>query len=82
VFTGYPQFRKARDVRIILNLLQGKRPQRPSQEDCGGIPMSDTWWNIVMSCLETQAVKRPSMQDILIAIGVYEEDDNVMKSSC
>jgi hypothetical protein len=58
-------FHEVSDVAVLFQILQGNKPQRPTEADCFGFPMSSELWNMANDCWASTPSDRPSMRDLL-----------------
>ncbi|KIM92438.1 hypothetical protein PILCRDRAFT_762509 [Piloderma croceum F 1598] len=65
-YTGAPPFKDIRDGAVILKVIQGERPQRPTPEMSR--PMSDELWDLVNLCWKHNPDGRPKMNDVKYAL--------------
>lgn len=49
------------DWAIPYHVISGNIPLRPSEEDCQGCPLKDVWWELMVDCWISDALKRPLM---------------------
>lgn len=65
-YTGHPPFWDiAHEVTIVLDVMAGKRPRRPSVEECGGRQMSNSMWDLIQECWTSEPANRPVIQDVI-----------------
>jgi serine/threonine protein kinase len=62
--TRHP-FHETPDRAVIFRVIQGANPHRPSEEDCGGTPISDALWTIMTQCWDKTPDARPEIEHIL-----------------
>lgn len=63
VFTGeFPFHDFEREVRVILSVLQGKRPQRPSPDRNG---LDNDVWELIENCWDQNPALRPTAKQII-----------------
>jgi hypothetical protein len=66
--SGLVPFEGLTEVRTILLVVQGHRPERPSSTTAGVVEPSDRIWDIITRCWDQDADRRPQMAEISEAI--------------
>jgi len=65
LYSGRPPFSDLRpDIAVVLGVLEGKRPNRPS-----GLP--DWMWRLITSCWSQEATARPKITEIVDTLEVH-----------
>jgi hypothetical protein len=57
------------DIAVIMQVMAGKNPHRPTGTECNGLSLSDHLWTIVAQCWEALPEDRPDMRRIVTALG-------------
>jgi hypothetical protein len=65
VWTRKRPFPGMNDVAILLNVLQGRRPRRPTSDDCGGQVFPESLWELVQRCWAQAPESRPTMNGVV-----------------
>jgi hypothetical protein len=61
VFTGRPPFHPIRqDSSVLLQIVQGNRPPRPTIDECRGRKIPDNLWYLITTCWDQDSSRRPS----------------------
>ena len=60
VFTGRHPFNEFTESVTIAKIIDGERPDRPEALD-----LTDSIWNVTLSCWKKNPVKRPRMMEVL-----------------
>jgi len=69
IFSGLIPFHKIHDHAVILQVIRGARPSRPSICEPWGIPcedlgLDDETWAIIEDCWNTEPEKRPAVKEV------------------
>ncbi|KAJ7731569.1 kinase-like domain-containing protein [Mycena maculata] len=67
LYTGFPPFHEAilHDAPVMLQVMEGRRPDRPAAD-----VISDQIWTIMQKCWSHNFLKRPSIIDIVLELGM------------
>lgn len=58
IFTGRAPFHGYSEEAVIIRVIEGKRPDRPTAEDLG---LTDAIWDLVEMCWQVKLEKRPTV---------------------
>jgi rRNA maturation endonuclease Nob1 len=73
MYTLQPPFHEIpRDITVILRVLGGSRPYRPTQEQCHGRTLPNELWVLLEKCWSPIPADRPSLKDLETTIGMIE----------
>ncbi|KAG6856162.1 hypothetical protein H0H87_006969 [Tephrocybe sp. NHM501043] len=65
IFTGQRPFGDVHLVTVILNIIQGRHPSRPSEALYVDRGLTDAMWGLMKSCWSFRAAERPSAAQIM-----------------
>jgi serine/threonine protein kinase len=65
VCTQRAPFHGVSDYTVVFKLMKGEKPDRPSEQDCAGYPMSDDLWQLANDCWEALPGGRPKIFEVL-----------------
>src|ERR1700683_4423239 len=67
LFSGHVPFyeKKGPDSVVLLSVLQGRRPVRPSHDLSTSRGLGDEVWNIVVTCWAQDPTKRPTAEQVV-----------------
>ncbi|EIN10219.1 kinase-like protein, partial [Punctularia strigosozonata HHB-11173 SS5] len=68
-----PFYHLALDASVLIQILSGKRPPRPTKEECFGLTISENLWDLMSRCWVAQPTKRPKLD--LIAAELKNEQN-------
>ncbi|KDQ61681.1 hypothetical protein JAAARDRAFT_518728 [Jaapia argillacea MUCL 33604] len=74
VFTMKIPYFDQSDASMLLKVMGGELPLRPSTHDGQGTLIPDEWWTLMLRCWETDPSARPTMEDIVSTLkgGLFE----------
>jgi hypothetical protein len=58
-------FAELRNYVVGIKVIQGVRPPRPTEQDCGGVALSDALWKLTEDCWRATATERPLMKTVV-----------------
>jgi hypothetical protein len=65
MFSGeVPFYEDPSDIRVVLSVMQGKRPPRPSHQLSRTRGLSDAVWQLVETCWAPDPAERPTAKQI------------------
>jgi hypothetical protein len=65
ISTGKQPFHGVKEFGVLQLVSEGKRPSRPTEDDCLGPYVDDAFWELITMCWKRDPEKRPSMQQVL-----------------
>jgi len=66
IFSGQvPFFENPHDIRVILGVMRGKRPTRPSHDLSKTRGFSDEIWDLVQACWAHDPIQRPTAEQVV-----------------
>ncbi|KIM82030.1 hypothetical protein PILCRDRAFT_88827 [Piloderma croceum F 1598] len=66
MFSGeVPFYEDPSDIRVVLSVMQGKRPPRPSHQLSGTRGLNDAIWQLVETCWAPDPTERPTAKHIV-----------------
>ncbi|EIN11550.1 kinase-like protein [Punctularia strigosozonata HHB-11173 SS5] len=82
VFSGHVPFHWIRqDSNIVLRVVQGERPPRPTRDECHGREMPDDMWNLITSCWEHYPEHRPCASTVDAALSAARNQSIALRPS-
>ncbi|TFK48789.1 kinase-like protein [Heliocybe sulcata] len=74
VCTGRRPFAGLPDSAILLSVLRGERPPRPSNTECRGLALHDNLWDIMTRCWNPNALSRPDVRQVACCLGEMQRN--------
>lgn len=71
VFTGRPPFAGRYGVNVVISIVSGVRPARPSAETAP--QLTDALWTVLEACWAHEPTSRPRADDIVLGLASIQQ---------